>query len=223
MMVSRSRDGAAFCWISGQDIGLVIILEGAIAFLMETILATYTKAIAGHLEAELKSVQILSWSDLLSNVGRAKQRSRLAFGISGRAYTPMANGCDGTLSDLLTCTFEMQCDLFGPNGKPGLHDELMDATYRVERHILYGYQPFAEFSPLRPVRGGNIRLDQVEGRYTYSSEFTSSVVVTAGGADKVTAIAAIKEPEIIGVALINQWDPSSPNAVDARLVYNLGQ
>jgi hypothetical protein len=184
------------------------------------ILSQYCKTVCGHLESNLRATQVLSWSDVFANVGNARSKSRIAFGINQRQYTPIAIGYDGLYTDLLTCTFELQCDLFGVNGKVSTHDEAMDFAYQVEREILYGYQPYAEFTPLRPTRGGNIRLDQREGRYTYSSELTAAIAVGVSRIDTLTPILELVEPEIIGLNLINAWSGAAVNANDATLTYN---
>lgn len=186
---------------------------------MSKLLSTYTRAIAGHLESNLKGTQILSWSDIFANATPAKQRSRLAFGVSGRQYTPMSSDADGNYTDLLSCTFELQAELFTAGGKSADHDRHMDDTYAIERTILYGFQPFVEFSPLRPTRGGNIKWNAREGIFSYSSEFAAAIVVGVGKGDRLTPIGDVLEPEIIGLRLINAWG-SEPNSIDVSLTYN---
>jgi hypothetical protein len=153
------------------------------------------------LESQLKGTQILSWSDLLGNAAPAKGRSRIAFGVQGRQYQPIASTPDGVSRMSLTCTWELQADLYRVN-KPVNHDEAMDFTFTIESDILYGFQPYAEFSPLLPVRGGNVRFDGKEGRFYYSSEFQSIVVLPK---EQLTAIAEVQEPEIVSVSLWNNW------------------
>ena len=69
------------------------------------------------------------------------------------------------------------------------------------------------------MEGGNIKWNAREGCFTYSSEFQSAIVVGVGKIDKLTPIAEIIEPEIIGLRLINNWSGSQSNAIDAELIY----
>lgn len=155
----------------------------------------FETACVKHLEVSLnKNGKVRLWADVFNTSGDVRSKSQIYFGARNWVYQNTSyNPNTGKIDAMLLYTLDIQVILYTlHNHSDALN--LIDVAMRSLSH----YQPFAEFDPIKPVRGGDARYDRNNGYWVYNGEM--SVLFMDNGV--LSAIAPeLPEPSIIQVGL----------------------